>query len=137
MKITGVTVALATMVVLAGCSGGEAADSEPTAKALPKVSAATTCGQLFDGDAPAEGVVDLMRKTTTEPQDADAARTLADDLEPIGAQADTELEPHVGVVVDELREFADSVDERESYDTADMVTSLTELNNVCGLTPRF
>lgn len=123
-----------SLVALAGCSSGEsAAPEEP----LPTVSSATTCGALFDGDAPAEGVVDLMSKPTTEPADADAARGYADDMESLGSQAGAELEPHVGVVVDELREFAETVDERTSYDTADMVTSLTELNNVCGVTPRF
>lgn len=128
------TVAAAMLLTSCSESGGSAgAAPEPP----PKVSAATSCGQLFDGDAPVEGVVDLMQKPTTTPGDADVARTFADDLEPIGAQADDDLAPHVSVVVDELREFADTVDEREAYDTADMVTSLTELNNICGVTPRF
>lgn len=126
------------LLLLCSCSnadaGADAAKDKP--KALPTVSTATTCGQLFDGDAPLEGIVDLMTKTTT-PSDADRARDYASDLEPIEGQAGAELKPHIGVVADELQEFADTVDERGSYDTADMVTSLTELNNVCGVTPRF
>lgn len=127
------------LLLLCSCSNADAGadETKEPPKALPTVSTATTCGQLFDGgDAPLEGIVDLMKKTTTS-ADADRARDFADDLEPIEAQAGAELKPHIGVVADELQEFADTVDERGSYDTATMVTSLTELNNVCGVTPRF
>jgi len=126
----------AVAVLLAGCSGDGEKEAEAAPSAPPTVSTTTTCGQLFDDEAPIEGVVDLMTKTTV-PADANRARDFADDLESIGAQAGDELKPHLGVVVDELREFADTVDDLGSYDTVDMVTSLTELNNVCGVTPRF
>lgn len=127
---------LVTLVLLSAC--GNDGDTESTqADELPKVSTATTCGQLFDGDAPLEAVVDLMSKESTVVQDADEARGLADDLEPIAEQAGEDTEPHIGVVRDELETFAESVDERESFDTTALVTSLTELNNVCGVTPRF
>lgn len=133
MKRAAVTAV--TLLLMTGCSGTD----RPTekAEALPKVSAATTCGQLFDDEAPIEEVIDLMQKPTTSPADANRARDFADELEPIGSQADGELAPHVEVVIDELRTFADSVDDLKTYDTGSMVTSLTELNNVCGLTPRF
>ncbi|WP_374457694.1 hypothetical protein [Nocardioides sp.] len=141
--MTRLVAAAALALLLAGCSSDsdpkpDDAAQEPSASALPTVSAATTCGQLFDGGAaPVPDVIDLMKQPETMPSDAEDARGLADDLEPIGAQANDELAPHVAVVVDELREFADTVDDLGSYDTGDLVTSLTELNNVCGGTPRF
>lgn len=125
------------LVVLTGCSGGDTEGvGEESETPAPKVSAATTCGQLMDGDAPMQGVVDLMRAETM-PSDAEDARGFADEMESIGTQADDELAPHVDVVVSELREFAEAVDGGDTFDTNAMVTSLTELNNVCGNTPRF
>lgn len=137
--ISGIVLAL----LVVGCGGssddgGPSESSSPAKEALPTVSAATTCGALLDGsEPPMPGVIDLMNKSTTEPRDADAARAFADELEPIGTQADADLAPHVEVVVDQLRVFADSVDERRSFETDSLVTSLTEINNVCGNTPRF
>jgi hypothetical protein len=129
-------VALA-VVLLSSCGGGEGEPKPETEQAPPKVSTATTCGQLFDGDAPIERTVDLM---TAEASAADGAgpkaEALAEELDPIAAQAGEEVGPHVDVVATELREYA-AVKAGESFETDAMVTSLTELNNVCGVTPRF
>lgn len=133
-RLTGV---IAAALLLSACGNDGDTESNQADEELPQVSTATTCGQLFDGDAPLEAVVDLMSKESTVVQDADEARRLADDLEPIAEQADEDTEPHIGVVRDELDTFAESVDELESFDTTALVTSLTELNNICGVTPRF
>lgn len=134
MKITGAV--LVAVLLLSGCSGGDDEAAAPTDKALPAVSPATTCGQLLDGDeAPMTAVVDLMNKTTV-PADANRARDYADELDRIHDQADDQLGPHIDVVASELRTFADTVDDLGSYDTATMVTSLTELNNVCSTVDR-
>lgn len=124
-----------TLASLAACSGES--KPAPEAESLPTVSAATTCGALLDGkDAPMQGVVDLMRADTMPSHD-DRAREFAADLERIGEQAGEETAPHIRVVVEELREFADAVEGGEGFETGTMVTSLTEINNVCGREPRF
>lgn len=125
---------VATLLLLSACSSAEGGGQR---EAPPAVSTATTCGQLLDGgEAPLEGVVDLMQATTSA-QDDDRARAFADDLEDIGTQAKEETAPHIDVVVTELRKFADAVEGGGAFDTETMVTSLRELNNVCGVTPRF
>lgn len=130
-------IALLALLLVTACSSDAEEPAEPKEQALPTVSAPTTCDSLFDGDdAPMQKVVDLMTADTM-PSDDDRARQYADDMEAIGAQAGDELEPHVSVVVDELREFADAVEGGETFQTEMMVTSLTELNNVCGFEPRF
>lgn len=68
--------------------------------------------------------------------DDETAAALAEELAPIQEQAGEEIGPHVKVVEAELREYAD-VKAGETFETDTMVTSLTELNNVCGVTPRF
>ena len=128
--------ACAVVLLTSSCGGsGEASGATDTESAAPKVSTATTCSQLFDGDAPAERVVDLMAAEASTTDDEKAA-ALADELAPIESQAGDEIGPHVKVVETELRKYAD-VKAGESFETATMVTSLTELNNVCGTTPRF
>lgn len=125
-------VALAALV-LTSCGG---AGAEPaTEEALTKVSTATTCGQLFDGDAPIARVVDLMSAKASL-SGGPKAEALADELDPIREQAGGEIGPHVEVVATELREYA-QVKAGESFETQTIVTSLTELNNVCGGTLRF
>lgn len=124
--------ACAVVLLLTSCGGETDAAAE---EAPPKVSTATTCGQLFDGDAPIARVVDLM-SAEASPSDDEEAEALADELDPILEQAGGEVGPHVEVVATELREYAD-VKVGESFETQTMVTSLTELNNVCGGTLRF
>lgn len=126
---------LGLVVLLAGCGNGTGASEPETSESLPSVSTATSCGQLFDGDAPIEKVVDLMTAEAAASDD-ETATALADELAPIEAQAGEEIQPHVEVVENELRAYAE-VQAGESFDTGTMVTSLTELNNVCGVTPRF
>lgn len=131
--------ALLAALAMAGCGGSDATPTDaPAEKALPTVSAATTCGALLDGDeAPMPEVIDLMSAERTMPSDADVARGYADEMEEVAAQANEDLAPHIEVVVDELRAFAESVDDLGTFDTGAMVTSLTEINNVCGNSPRF
>lgn len=132
-RLTGV---IAAAFLLTACSGGaDTTSEEPTTEPLPKVSAATSCGQLFDGDAPAEKVVDLMTAEASA-SDGKVAESLASELDPIAEQADEKIGPHVEVVATELRDYADN-EVGDSFDTSNLVTSLTELNNICGVTPRF
>lgn len=128
------TVVVAALLFLLAACGGKEGETA-SAESAPKVSAATTCGQLFDGDAPLESVVDLMTAEASA-SDRPKAEALASKLDPIGDQANEDLAAHVGVVARELREYADTP-LGEGFDTAEMVTSLTELNNACGVTPRF
>lgn len=131
-----IAIAALGLVLLAGCGNDDtSAAADEASEPLPAVSTTTSCGQLFDGDAPIEQVVDLMSAEAST-SDAATATALADDLAPIEAQASEEIQPHVQVVENELRAYAE-VKAGESFDTGAMVTSLTELNNVCGVTPRF
>lgn len=126
-------IAVAACFLLVACGSSEEPEAEQ--EAAPKVSTATTCGQLFDGEAPGEQVVDLMTAEAS-PSDDETAEALADELDPIAQQAGEETAAHVEVVARELREYAE-VTAGETFETDEIVTSLTDLNNVCGVTPRF